>query len=94
LSNLLGVELDHNMLEGPIPSLDGPGNLNFFLVNDNRLSGPIPQAPPSLRVARVCPNLLDIRPNSDSSVDPAWDAATATTPWWRDCDLLFAQGFE
>jgi hypothetical protein len=54
----------------------------------------VPKPPALLHVATLCPNAFDLAPNADPGVDAAWDAATHTAPWWRDCDALFATGFE
>ena len=95
LINLVLFDVRANRLDGPLPAaLPGLISLQFLHVEDNRLSGTVPQPPAELHVATLCPNRFDIAPNADPAVDAAWDAATRTTPWWRDCDAVFAAGFE
>jgi Leucine-rich repeat (LRR) protein len=82
LSKLLNLNLGVNQLNGTIPaSLGQLSDLQSLSLNNNQLSGTIPVAPASIFVNRssLCPNQLA------PSVDAAWDAATGTTPWSRDC---------
>jgi hypothetical protein len=57
--------------------------LLFFMVHANQLTGNVPSVPsPSALLpgnSLLCPNLLN------PTADPAWDAATGTTPWYASC---------
>jgi len=80
-----------NRLTGSVPPVGTA--LRRLRIEDNRLSGSVPEPPPgSILVAdgsTLCPNPLAATPSA------AWDAATGTTPWHRDCnDRLFVDGFE
>jgi hypothetical protein len=65
------------------------------LVGSNQLTGEIPLPPnPSALVfggSNLCPNNF---PASSFVASAAWDAATATTPWYLYCDDIFYAGFE
>jgi hypothetical protein len=99
LVNLRSFFADSNQLTGGIPSLDGLINLRILKVGANQLTGSVPDAPSSLLPGEsgICPNLLDI--TQQPTRDPAWDAATGSTPWWatpfagNQCDDLFQNGF-
>ena len=98
LTKLEDFEVSSNRLSGHIPSLTNLTSLFVFYVNDNLLSGTVPSAPASLAMAALCPNRLTIV--SQPAIDPAWNAATNTTPWWATpfstnaCDELFYGDFE
>jgi hypothetical protein len=81
--NLLQFDVSENQLTGSIPSLDGLTKLNVFHVENNQIIGDVPPVPsPNSLLAGVsglCPNYLNHTP------EPAWDAATGTTPWYADC---------
>ena len=77
------IALSNNNLSGPLPTLLPLSSLQYFLVDGNRLSGPIP-APPSSLIpgsSALCGNQL--ASNGDSAVDAAW--ATATGRDWLAC---------
>lgn len=81
-----------NGFEGLVPDLDALEALEMFNVAHNRLEGPPPVPAPGLEpgLSRLCPNMLE-------PLDwPAWDLATGTTPWHRDCyeDRIFVDGFD
>jgi len=83
LTALVNIDVDTNQLTGSVPSLSGMPNLQNFFVGGNALSGLLPPAPASLVAAgsSLCDNRL-------SHVDdPAWDAATGTSPWYSGCTL-------
>jgi len=98
LTKLEDFEVSSNRLSGAIPSLANLTNLFVFYVDDNLLSGVVPSAPNGLGMAALCPNRLTIV--SQPAIDPAWNAATNTTPWWARpfptsaCDELFYGDFE
>lgn len=84
LSHLQSFVANDNRLTGTIPSLAGLDALNVIRVERNNLSGAVPAVPAPLNDlspsgSRLCPNRLD------ASADPAWDAATGSTPWYQDC---------
>lgn len=84
LSHLQSFVANDNRLTGTIPSLAGLDALTVIHVERNNLSGAVPAVPAPLNDltpsgSSLCPNRLD------ASVDPAWDAATGTTPWYREC---------
>jgi Leucine-rich repeat (LRR) protein len=83
LSNLSYFYVDDNQLTGSIPSLNGLANLESIRVNDNLLTGDVPAVPePNNLVdvgSQLCPNYLN------HTGDPAWDAATGSTPWYLGC---------
>jgi hypothetical protein len=86
-----------NNLTGTIPEL--PAGLLRIDIGNNRLSGAVPPAPPSLwaNLSRLCANPLDLTPSGN---DAGWNAATGHTPWWADptdgatCDDLLGADFE
>lgn len=86
--------VDCNQLTGSIPAL--PPALEQIDVGNNQLTGTVPAAPPSLSqsLSRLCPNPLEIAPDSQ------WNVATGYAPWWADpaegvvCDDLLAAGFD
>lgn len=83
--------VQNNHLSGSIPSLAGLTNLGYFNINSNQISGQLPTAPASLVAggSTLCPNALAQTP------DPAWDAATGSSPWYSACtDAIFGNGFE
>lgn len=102
LTNLGDFEVNSNRLRGKIPPLEGLGDGLayglYFYVGANRLTGSVPVAPANLHSAFLCPNSLDITPQP--AIDPAWNAATGTTPWWNSiypsyrCDDVFIDDFE
>lgn len=79
VSTLEILALQNNQLTGGIPVL--PPGLLRLNVSNNQLTGPVPAAPDALDAgdSHLCPNYLT---PSDS---PAWDAATAETPWHDNC---------
>jgi len=83
LSKLRRLWIHDNQLSGAIPSLAGLASLRDIDVSNNQLTGDVPGVPiPNSLTAgasRLCPNLLDHKP------DPAWNAATGTTPWYLTC---------
>jgi hypothetical protein len=72
-----------NQLTGSIPALTGLTNLRIFHAASNLLTGNVPSVPsPSALLSggsSLCPNFLN------HAADPAWDAATAVTPWFANC---------
>lgn len=91
LPGLTGFSVQDNQLSGSLPSLSNLTALTGIAVSGNQLSGPLPLTPfPDALAAglsTLCPNRFDVR------ADPAWDFATGHSPWWTDCDALFADGF-
>lgn len=83
LTALWLFDVASNKLTGSIPNLDGLPALTSFYVSANLLTGAVPATPSSLIAggSRLCPNYLA----TPSPTDAAWDAATGTTPWSRDC---------
>jgi uncharacterized repeat protein (TIGR02543 family) len=83
LINLQVFDAGQNYLTGPIPSLSGLANLMAFLVANNQLTGDVPAVPSPnnlvLGMSGLCPN------NLNAASDPAWDAATGSTPWYQSC---------
>jgi IPTL-CTERM motif/Divergent InlB B-repeat domain len=84
LTNLNEFDVSGNQLTGAIPSLAGLSELDLFRVHNNQLSGAIPPVPAPVNSlnpgeSALCPNQLT------PSVDPAWDAATGSTPWSSLC---------
>jgi hypothetical protein len=99
LPNLWWFNVWGNDLGGPLPVLSDLTNMRYFLVGANQFTGLVPAAPPStLTAAQLCPNRLTIV--SQPTIDPAWDAATGSAPWWatpfptNSCDELFYGDFE
>lgn len=98
LPNLEIFSIRNNRLSGPIPNLSDLTSLVYFVVDANQLTGLLPAAPATLDHASLCPNRLEIV--SQPAIDPLWNAATATTPWWATptatniCDELFLDDFE
>lgn len=94
LISLQSFSVYDNQLTGSIPSLSNLPSLLSFYVGKNRLSGTPPPTPPSLvggfPSATLCPNAL----HPPSPTDADWDAATGESPWWQNCDPVFADGFE
>jgi uncharacterized delta-60 repeat protein len=91
LTNLYYFTANNNQLSGTVPDLAGLTNLGYFNINSNQISGQLPTAPASLvgGGSTLCPNALAQTP------DPAWDAATGSTPWYSACtDAIFGNGFE
>ncbi|MCE7951521.1 MAG: hypothetical protein DYH18_10525 [Xanthomonadales bacterium PRO7] len=87
----LQINIDHNNLSGTVPDLSSLANLKSFYINNNRINGTLPAAPPSLQASfsGLCPNPLTQTPA------PAWDTATGVTPWYSGCtDEIFGNGFE
>ena len=93
LTQLQRFYVANNRFTGPIPSLQGLSALNSFLIGVNRLEGPVPAPPATLATggSMLCPNSIN---SAHFTPSAAWDAATATTPWWRYCEPLFRNGFE
>jgi Leucine-rich repeat (LRR) protein len=84
LTGLNEFDVSGNQLTGTIPSLAGLSDLDSFRVQNNQLTGSIPPVPaPTNNLnpgdSALCPNQLT------PSVDPAWDAATGSTPWSALC---------
>lgn len=86
LTALTGFAVDNNQLTGSIPSLSGLTALQYLMVNNNQLTGTPPAAPVSLRLSnqsRLCPNRL----SAPSSTNDAWNKATGSKDWHRECTL-------
>jgi uncharacterized repeat protein (TIGR02543 family) len=83
LTNLEAFSVGNNQLTGTIPSLSGLTNLMAFSVANNQLTGDVPAVPSPNNLAYglsgLCPNYLN------AASDPAWDAATGSTPWYENC---------
>jgi uncharacterized repeat protein (TIGR02543 family) len=83
LTSLGHFSVGNNQLTGTIPSLSGLTNLMAFLVANNQLTGDVPAVPSPnnlvLGMSGLCPNYLN------AASDPAWDAATGSTPWYESC---------
>lgn len=84
LSHLTDFNVEDNQLSGTIPSLVGLTQLARLRVGNNQLSSAMPAVPTPTSnlqpgISDLCPNNLDLTPN------PAWDVATGSTPWYRDC---------
>ena len=80
-SSLVLLAVSNNQLSGPIPTL--PNGLEALMVGNNQLTGALPAAPAALEPSQstLCPNLFD----TPYTADPAWDAATGSTPWSAAC---------
>jgi hypothetical protein len=90
LSGLVKLQLfgaGGNHLTGGLPSLSGLGKLAAFYVWSNQLSGVVPAPPSQLPAssAGLCPNQFTAAIEPPSAIDVAWNTATGTTPWSRDC---------
>lgn len=83
LSNLQSLTVSNNRLSGTLPSLSGLNQLQNFSVGGNGFSGDVPTAPASLAAngSSLCNNALNHVANA------AWDAATASTPWYLGCTV-------
>ncbi len=83
LSSLEWFSLSSNYLTGSIPSLTGLANLHILTVDNNYLSGNAPAVPSPNNLtsgqSHLCPNYLN------ATTSAAWDAATATAPWYQQC---------
>jgi Leucine-rich repeat (LRR) protein len=83
ISALEWFDVSNNQLTGAIPSLTGLASLHIFSVDYNYLSGDAPAVPSPNNLtsgqSQLCPN------NLHASSSTAWDAATATTPWYQQC---------
>ena len=91
LTNLGTFDVTGNQLTGSIPSLSSFTNLYTFAVGFNYLMGDVPSVPSPNKLGcfsvgkslicftHLCPNYLN------HTSDPAWDAATGTTPWYQSC---------
>ena len=83
LTSLVIFDVSDNRLTGSLPSLSGLSALYGFRVGNNLLSGPLPQVPQPNHLAAynssLCPNAITTTP------DPAWDAATGSSPWYDQC---------
>lgn len=76
--------VNNNQVTGNIPSLAGLVKLRVLRVDHNQLVGTVPAVPSptsslSAGLSILCPN------NLRHTANPAWDTATASTPWYRDC---------
>jgi hypothetical protein len=84
-----------NRLSGPVPAFTDQSRLMYFSIDDNELSGnlPDPTVLEKIESARVCPNRFNPVPSE------AWDILTRTRPWYRDClppppEQIFGDGFD
>lgn len=97
MPDLVGLDLSDNQLTAFPQDLSNEPELTSLIISNNQITGKIPAAPKSLMDAAVCPNPLDVTPQS--SFDGAWDAATGVSPWWATpyatnaCDELFHSDF-
>ncbi len=76
-------EMSGSGLTGPIPSIQGLVNLQYFWIGGNQISGQhLPEPPPSLLSGGsiLCPNALEI--HADDPYNMAWNDATGVSPWW------------
>jgi len=91
MPNLNVFDASRNQLSGSLPDLSGATTLQSIDIGFNHIGGALPAAPPNLlqQASSICPNLFF--PYVD---DPAWDAATGSTPWYLPCDTIFASGFD
>jgi len=91
MPNLNVFDASYNQLSGTLPDLSANAALQVLNIGFNHIGGSLPNPPPNIvpSGATICPNLFF--PYVD---DPAWDAATGSTPWYLPCDRVFAYGFE
>lgn len=107
IPNLTGLDalyyfnVSDNRLRGAIPAVNGLTHLHYFFVGGNRLTGAAPDPPiPNNLVqggSNLCSASLVSGANQLAPIENiAWNAATAITPWYLNCDIatIFASGFD
>jgi len=101
LGELYYFNVSDNRLRGAIPALAGLTQLHYFFIGGNRLTGVAPDPPTPNNLAPGGSNLCSASQVSGTNrlapiPNTAWNVATATTPWYMNCDIatIFASGFD
>lgn len=101
LGELFYFNVDDNRLRGAIPALTGLTHLHYFFVGGNRLTGAAPDPPVPSNLVQGGSNLCSASQVSGANrlapiPSAAWNTATATPPWYLNCDTatIFAFGFD
>lgn len=101
LSELYYFNVSDNHLSGAVPALTGLTRLHYFFIGGNRLTGAAPDPPAPNNLAPGGSNLCTESVVSGANrlaptPSDAWNAATATAPWYLNCDTatIFASGFD
>jgi len=86
LYSLETFEVDANFLTGRIPTLAGLTSLEEIDLSNNGFTGEVPAPPTSLQAggSSLCNNAFNHTANT------AWDAATASTPWFANCNAAIS----
>ena len=102
LSQLVAIDVSHNLLGGPFPTLDGLGSLQYFRVSYNSITGPIKAMPAQQQqmISEVCPNPMNLTPQP--GIDEYWPSTIQgnPNPWWgpagayNSCDLILRAEFD
>ena len=78
--------VENNQLSGVLPDISGLPALQGFRVKSNQLNGAVPTLPVPNNLgagsSSLCPNYLTVSANA------GWDAATGSTPWSTQCQLI------